>query len=239
MLKKFDIIYNNLLSSHIQLLMVKFNVLKKDTINNVLYSSRNGLNFLSNSAFSIVEIYDTACLARNNGSFLTLLSADRAGLPESMNLDIKNFKEINKDLSKVVFDFSMTITWNSKIQPLKLADQDQQLVYMSCVSNQLLRSCQRWLDLKFLSIKHNRFVLKKINSIDNIAELIGLGEGLTPSGDDFIVGALNMAACFSTRLFIELKEKGGWRESNARHEISIRAILCIAGTTVSYFTIVH
>lgn len=144
----------------------------------------------------ILERYKTACLAKINGiGFISILTDTRSGLPDSLNISVSgniNDVLIKNELKLSQLDFSNTYTWDSKLN----------------ISNYCALP-----EYTLTAIKNNISGEKSfvVNIIDNLVRarnfrgLIGLGPGLTPAGDDFLVGALNTTAVFSKTVFSNLK----------------------------------
>jgi hypothetical protein len=162
----------------------------------------------------IVEIYSTACLTERNGDFITLLAAGRGGLPGSINLSVNNFENIkNSRTRNCKINFSGARKWNSSII------NEQYFSGSKKVTNEIencLKSPTKSTEENFDN-----------TDINEISKLIGRGGGLTPAGDDFIVGALNAAFSFDSVLFKNLKSKIDGRTGRttklSRHYLSFAA----------------
>lgn len=152
------------------------------------YDSNLNINNLRN--FEVVAVYNTACFLRRNGSFLTFLSNTRSGIPDSINMEYPSFKKNFSIPERFTFDFSKSCAWNSEIN-------------VSCSIPENTAICQ----IEKIMQKGEVETLERMERLiskNKIEDIIGMGNGLTPSGDDFMVGALNTAAFFSNRLFKQL-----------------------------------
>ena len=74
------------------------------------------LNLKNSNKLEIIEIFDTACLLNDSGSFLTLLADKRSGVPESINIKCDSFRKGFKLPEKYRFDFSNSQAWSSDIK---------------------------------------------------------------------------------------------------------------------------
>ncbi|MEA3507228.1 MAG: DUF2877 domain-containing protein [Elusimicrobiota bacterium] len=157
---------------------------------------------LPDNNLKIVEIYSTACLTERNGGFITLLAAGRGGLPGSINLSADNFEIIkNSSRENVKIDFSSAQKWGS------LISKEQTFSGYSRLKDEIediLESPEKFQEMFPENSVKEYFDNTDIN---DISKLIGRGVGLTPAGDDFIVGALNAACSFDSVLFKNLKSK--------------------------------
>ncbi len=132
-----------------------------------------------------VSLYSTACLLEKNGNFLTALASRRSGLPGSVNICYENFgKELFENF---VFQADSPRTWDSRIRELPLS--------CKCDIPEIIERCTSEADNRFSE------ELTRKASENNFADILGLGPGLTPAGDDFLGGALSAAAAFSRELF--------------------------------------
>jgi len=141
----------------------------------------------------VVEVFKSACLLTINGRYKTLLAENRTGLPESMNIKQPDFGNIEAMLRNHALDFDFTYAsmWDSVILPVSPRPVGTSL-------NILNRF------IKDNSTRKSIFIDDLILSGD-LAGMIGFGPGLTPAGDDFIIGALNASSFFSLDLFSSIR----------------------------------
>lgn len=142
------------------------------------------------ASLQVVQIYDTACLLKHHGSFITLLSRTRSGLPASINVDHMDFNTVAGHLIHgVKLDFSHSSAWDPAIRPAgSLPANGLELDSFTHINKRPVPNLE-----------------ERLLSRDDISPLLGFGPGLTPGGDDFIIGALNAACFFSINLFNKLR----------------------------------
>ncbi|MFH1415109.1 MAG: DUF2877 domain-containing protein [Elusimicrobiota bacterium] len=141
----------------------------------------------------VVEVFNSACLLSVNGRYKALLAENRSGLPESMNVKQNNFGNIEAILRNgpLDFDFTCASMWDSEVLPVS----PRSISISSNILDSFIReNCTR------RSIFIDDLIL-----CGNLAGMIGCGPGLTPAGDDFVIGALNASSFFSLDLFSSIK----------------------------------
>ncbi|MFC2048729.1 DUF2877 domain-containing protein [Elusimicrobiota bacterium] len=140
--------------------------------------------------YSVYEKYNSACLLGNGSDFLTLLARSRTGIPESLILDIPDFR--SSALSEVLFEFNYRNSggWDSLLKE-----------YTDFLPQTALKETIKSIN-SFLREPADGFCSYIKNH--TIIDLIGSGPGLTPAGDDYIIGILNTSSFFTPLLFKEL-----------------------------------
>lgn len=132
----------------------------------------------------IIKRYQRACLLKSGDTFLSLLAAGRSPLPDSVVIEAKGFSEEIPETPE--YDFSSAEIWNSDISN-----------YGNTYKNSAMKTLLR------VSLGKGLYPgePEKMADEGRLSQLIGRGVGLTPSGDDFITGALMAAAAFSDVYF--------------------------------------
>ncbi|MBN2407559.1 MAG: DUF2877 domain-containing protein [Elusimicrobia bacterium] len=153
------------------------------------------LNLKNSCRLELIETFDTACLLNNSGNFLTLLADNRSGVPESINIKCDCFRKGFKLPEKYRFDFSDSKAWSSDIK-CKIFKPRKKVI-------NLIEKHVKKKKNKIRSLKKLEDLITKAS----LRDIIGMGRGLTPSGDDFLVGSLNTTAAFSKKLFKKLSSE--------------------------------
>ncbi|NLB34306.1 MAG: DUF2877 domain-containing protein [Elusimicrobia bacterium] len=135
------------------------------------------------------ELYSTACLLKHNGRFLSILTSGRSLMPDSAVIEEENFsKGFPKNRS---FNFSDAKIWDSFIEKSMKPPTSEAIEALESMATEK-------------GIRRDN--MEEEADRKNFSSLIGRGGGLTPSGDDFLGGALMAAAAFSDDFFNEISQ---------------------------------